>query len=93
MTYFGRGFDSRRLHQLTGETVDCYVVWYRLSDDDVDRIRGVARNWKRAERMASNLKLWLKASEKSSEIIVGVKRGEHGKLYDDEELSLRWTVE
>ena len=71
--------------------MDCYIVWYRAEGEEVDRVRGVSRNWKRAEDMANSLRLWLKI-EKHTNIIVGVKRGEHGKLYDDEDLSLRWTV-
>ena len=89
MIYSGRGFDSRRLHHFI---MNCYIVWYRVDEDNIDRIRGVARNYKRAEYMAENLKLTLKAFNKNSKITVGVKRGEHGKLYEDEDLSLRWEV-
>jgi len=72
--------------------MDCYLVWYRMPDEDVDRIRGVARNYKRAEYMAENLRLILRVELKKDGIKVGVKRGSHGKLYDDEDLSLRWEV-
>ena len=50
--------------------MDCYIVWYRIGDEGIDRVRGVSINWKRAERMASNLKLWLKAIEKQKEVTV-----------------------
>ncbi len=73
--------------------MNCYLVWYRLNGDTVDRVRGVARNYKRAEYMAENLKLILKAKLKLRDVTVGVKRGEHGKIYDDEDLSLRWEVD
>ena len=73
--------------------MNCYLVWYRVKGDAVDRIRGVSMNYKRAEAMAKSLKLYLKAVEKASEVEVGVKRGEHGRLYEDESLSLRWAVE
>ena len=71
----------------------CYLVWYRLNGDTVDRVRGVAKNYKRAEYMAENLKLILKAELKLRDVKVGVKRGEHGKIYDNEDLSLRWEVD
>lgn len=73
--------------------MDCYIVWYRLDEEAVDRVRGVARNFKRAEYMARNLKIMLKAFNKEKHIRVGVKRGTHGKLYEDEDLSLKWDVE
>ena len=75
-----------------GFMMNCYLVWYRLNGDTVDRVRGVARNYKRAEYMAENLKMLLKAELKLKDIKVGVKRGEHGRIYDDEDLSLRWEV-
>ena len=63
-----------------------------MPNEDFDRVRGVARNYERAERMAESLKLILKVELKENKIKVGVKRGSHGKLYDDEDLSLRWEV-
>ena len=41
-----------------------YLVWYRFKDDTEDRIRGVARSWSKAEKMASNLSFYLKIFQK-----------------------------
>ena len=86
----GRGFDSLRLHQFE-ENMKNYLVWYRLKGDDEDRIRGTARNWQRAERMAETLDLHLRAS-KQPIVAVGVKSGKHGELYHDETMHMRWSV-
>ena len=69
----------------------CYIVWYRLSGNNYDQIRGVARNHERAERMAETLHLHLKAAGMDVEA-VGVKSGIHGELYLNEELHMRWSV-
>ena len=71
--------------------MNSYIVWYRLENDNVDRVRGTALNYKTAERMAENLHMLLSA-EKQPIIAVGVKRSAHGRLYDDEDCSLRWNV-
>jgi hypothetical protein len=68
-----------------------YLIWYRLHGDTVDRIRGTARNWQRAERMAENLHLRLTSNDVDVEA-VGVKSGIHGELYEDETLHMRWSV-
>lgn len=72
--------------------INCYMVWYRLDGDDFDRIRGMALNYNRAERMAENLDLELRVVKKLPVIATGVKRASHGTIYDDEDLSLRWSV-
>lgn len=69
----------------------CYLVWYRLQGDPHDYIRGVARNYERAERMAESLYLHLQSSGQIVES-VGVKSGIHGELYQNEELYMRWSV-
>ena len=69
----------------------CYLVWYRLANSSRDYIRGVARNYERAERMAETLDLHLKAAGLNVEA-VGVKSGTHGTLYENEELYMRWSV-
>ena len=68
-----------------------YLVWYRINGENFDRIRGVAKNWQRAERMAQTLDLHLRA-EKLPVIAVGVKSGIHGNIYRDEDLHMRWAV-
>ena len=68
-----------------------YMVWYRMKEDEIDRVRGVALNWQKAERMAENLEMDLK-SRNIMPAAVGVKRGHHGTLYADEDCSLRWSV-
>ena len=68
-----------------------YLIWYRLPGDTIDRIRGTARNWQRAERMAENLHLRLTSNDVNVEA-VGVKSGLHGELYEDETLHMRWSV-
>ena len=68
-----------------------YLIWYRLPGDTIDRIRGTARNWQRAERMAENLHLRLTSNDVNVEA-VGVKSGLHGQLYEDETLHMRWSV-
>ena len=68
-----------------------YLVFYRTTTSQSDIVVGMARNWPRAERMAENLFLDLK-SRKIDISMTGVKRVEHGKLYKDEECSLRWSV-
>ena len=69
-----------------------YLVWYRLKSDREDRIRGMARNWPRAEKMAEKLYFQLKYINKKNVIQTGVKKLEHGRLYENIECSLRWTV-
>jgi len=68
-----------------------YLIWYRLPGDTIDRVRGTARNWQRAERMAENLHLRLTSNDIDVEA-VGVKSGFHGELYEDETLHMRWNV-
>lgn len=68
-----------------------YLIWYRLHGDTIDRIRGTARNWQRAERMAETLHLRLTSNDVDVEA-VGVKSGFHGELYEDETLHMRWSV-
>ena len=68
-----------------------YLIWYRLYGDNIDRVRGTARNWQRAERMAENLHLRLTSNDVNVEA-VGVKSGLHGELYEDETLHMRWSV-
>ena len=68
-----------------------YLIWYRLPGDTIDRIRGTARNWQRAERMAETLHLYLTSDNIDVEA-VGVKSGFHGELYEDETLHMRWSV-
>ena len=68
-----------------------YLVWYRLKGDKEDRIRGTARNWERAERMAETLYLHLRAA-KLPVVSVGVKSGLHGELYRDQDMHMRWSV-
>ena len=48
-----------------------YLVWYRLPGDTIDRIRGTARNWQRAERMAENLHLRLTSNDVDVEAVGG----------------------
>lgn len=69
----------------------CYLVWYRLKNSSADVIRGVARNYERAERMAESLELLLSAQGLEVEA-TGVKSGIHGQLYDDDDLHMRWSV-
>ena len=69
-----------------------YLVWYRLEGEFFDRVRGVAKNWVRAERMAETLDLHLRAA-KLPVVETGVKSGIHGNIYKDEELHMRWVVE
>jgi len=87
--YRGRGFDSRRLHHY--KKMKDYLIWYRLKSDREDRVRGMARNWPRAEKMAEKLYFSLKINKKNV-MQTGVKRLHHGQLYDDYECSLRWVV-
>ena len=54
-----------------------YLVWCRYEGDTEDRIRGVALNWARAERMARTLEFHLKDVE------VGVKTFVHGEMFFD----------
>jgi hypothetical protein len=68
-----------------------YLIWYRLHGDTIDRIRGTARNWHRAEKMAENLHLNLISKNIDVET-VGVKSGVHGELYEDDTLHMRWSV-
>ena len=68
-----------------------YLIWYRLEGDDEDRVRGTARNYERAERMAKNLELHL-LSIGLNPVAVGVKSGFHGELYHDHFLHMRWSV-
>ena len=68
-----------------------YLVWYRLKSDREDRIRGMARNWARAEKMAEKLYFQLIYIDKKNVAQIGVKRLEHGRLYESQECSLRWT--
>jgi hypothetical protein len=68
-----------------------YLVWYRLAGSKEDIIRGVARNCKRAEQMAEALDLYLK-SKNIPVIATGVKTGYHGKLYEDANMHMRWSV-
>ena len=68
-----------------------YLIWYRLEGDSEDIIRGMARNWPRAERMAEQLFFLLKIDKKNV-IQTGVKRLEHGRIYADGECSLRWSI-
>ncbi len=68
-----------------------YFVWYRLENDAKDTICGYARNWVRAEQMAENMDLHLRSKQRPV-VAVGVKRGAHGQIYEDEEWSLRWSV-
>jgi hypothetical protein len=89
LRYRGRGFDSRRFHHL--KKMKDYLIWYRLKSDREDRIRGMARNWPRAEKMAEKLYFSLRIDKKSV-IQTGVKRLYHGQLYNDHECSLRWVV-
>ena len=71
--------------------MNCYLVWYRIEGETEDRVRGVARNWNRAEKMAKTLHLHLKA-QGALVVATGVKRGSHGEIYYDGDLSLRWSV-
>jgi hypothetical protein len=67
------------------------LVWYRVEGEPEDRVRGVARNWQRAESMAKTLHMHLVAMG-TRVVATGVKRGSHGEIYSDEGLSLRWSV-
>jgi hypothetical protein len=59
-----------------------YLIWYRLKGDKEDRIRGVARNWSKAENLAENLAFYLRLSTKE-EFEYGVKSYLFNKLpYD-----------
>ena len=69
----------------------CYLVWYKLRNTNFDHVRGVSRNYERAECMAETLHLHLKASGLDIEA-VGVKSGIHGELYQDEALHMKWSV-
>ena len=51
-----------------------YLVWCRYEGDEEDRIRGMALNWQRAERMARTLEL-----HSNDSIEVGVKTYVHGE--------------
>ena len=67
-----------------------YLVWYRYKGDTEDRIRGVALNWERAERMALTLDFYLQL-EKRGEVEVGVKTYLHGEMFiDPEKCHSRW---
>jgi len=68
-----------------------YLVWYRLRNDDEDRIRGMARNWPRAEAMAEKLFFMLEIDKKDV-VQTGVKRVYHGRVYADGLCDLRWSV-
>jgi hypothetical protein len=67
-----------------------YLVWCRYKGDTEDRIRGVALNYERAERMALNLEFHLQL-EKCGEVTVGVKTYLHGEMFtNSEECNSRW---
>ena len=69
-----------------------YLVWIRYEHDLEDRIRGVALNWERAERMALNLEMILNAQGKTP--TVGVKSMLHGKISEEPSShESRWTKE
>lgn len=56
-----------------------YLVWYRLQGEKEDKIRGAARNWETAEKMAENLEFYLSA-QGIENFDFGVKSYEHGVL-------------
>mgnify|MGYP003127856542 FL=1 len=73
-----------------------YLVWYRLEKEKEDRIRGVAQNWQKAERMAKNLELTLMTSKRIN-FTFGVKSYELGGTMsfdlNDDGCHDRWTEE
>lgn len=69
-----------------------YLVWYLLAGDSEDRVRVMARNWQRAEKMAENLFFQLDKIDKVNVAKTGVKKVEHGRLYDGNKSENRWTV-
>jgi hypothetical protein len=68
-----------------------YIVWYKESESSPDIVRGMARNYKRAEDMAHYLYLD-RASRKIPVFSTGVTRMYHGEIYSDDECSMRWSV-
>lgn len=70
----------------------CYLVWYRTEGTSEDIIRGAARNYERAERMAETLALHLRA-QGIEPVAVGVKSGIHGELYHDDFFHMKWSVD
>jgi len=86
-----QGLLGKRKEKSQEEKVKNYLVWYRLKNEDEDRVRGTARNWQRAEQMAKSLELHLRAHNKPV-VSVGVKSGLHGELYHDQDLHMRWSV-
>ena len=49
-----------------------YLVWFRPENETEDKIRGIALNWEKAEKMAENLNFHLKITLKC-EYEYGVK--------------------
>ena len=68
-----------------------YLIWYQTSNSSHDVIRGTARNYVRAERMARTLRMHLEA-QGVNVLAVGVKSGIHGELYNNSDLHMRWEV-
>ena len=59
-----------------------YLVWYRIEGEKEDRIRGAARSWETAEKMAENMEFYLNVQGlKNFEF--GVKSYEHGLMSFD----------
>lgn len=59
-----------------------YLVWVRISGDSEDRIRGMALNYARAEKMAECVATFLRLLTKKS-FEYGVKSYEHGQFSSD----------
>ena len=72
-----------------------YLVWFRWQNSTEDIVRGCSLNWERAERMALNLELILRAAGKKG-FTFGVKSYEHGSMsynIEDDGCFGRWTEE
>ena len=66
-----------------------YLVWIRYPGDTEDRIRGMALNWEKAEKMALHLE-WISETK----IEVGVKSYVHGESsIKDDGSEDRWGKE
>tara|TARA_Y100001970_G_scaffold263984_1_gene350039 strand:+ start:2111 stop:2371 length:261 start_codon:yes stop_codon:yes gene_type:complete len=73
-------------------TLECYLVWYRGSNNEHDIVVGTANKWSIAKSMAENLYASKKKMDGIEELSTGVTRVEFGTLYMKQKPKGRWQI-
>jgi len=72
--------------------LQCYLIWFRLKDDDHDRIVGAASKWSLAKKMAEELYAMKTNIDGHKSVSTGTSLFDFGSMYVNQPPKTRWQI-